>query len=360
MSRRAAAGLGVLVAGCLIAGLGPSTAGGQDGETPDPSATISRDIGQMLVGRMRGRRPSPSLLRRVRRGELGGVILFADNVRSVAQVRSVTADLQRSARAGGNPPVLVAMDQEGGLVRRLRHAPPTLSPAQMGRSRRPAQTAAAQGRRTAAALRRAGVTVNLAPVADVPTVRDSFLGSRAFGRSPELVARAACGFLAGLIEGRMAGALKHFPGLGAARSNTDLRPTTIRASASDLRAAYEPYERCASGPRRLVMVSSASYASLTGSVPAVLSTAIYDREVPRVGFRGPTISDDLEAGALRGQRDVAVRAARAGLDLQLWAQAERASGTAHRRLRDAVQSGRLSRGRVRQAAARVRAFKRGT
>lgn len=146
--------------------------------------------------------------------------------------------------------------------------------------------------------------------------------------------------------------LKHFPGLGAARANTDRRPVVIEGSLQDLRIDYEPYRQC--GDLAVVMVSNARYAALDGAGgPAVFSEVVYERELRGVtGFDGVTISDDLEAAALADESDVAVRALRAGLHLQLYARSEAASATAHGQLIDAVDDGRLGESRV-QAAARV-------
>jgi beta-N-acetylhexosaminidase len=328
--------------------------------SPGQTRTLRRDVGQMLMGRIQGVRPSGALLRRVRAGELGGVILFSDNVRSRPQVRRLVRRLQRAAAAGGNPPLLVAVDQEGGLVRRLPWAPPTLSAAAMGRARDPAGVARAQGAGTARELARDGINVDLAPVADVPSVPRSFLGSRAFGRSSSRVARAACAFAGGLTASRrVAATLKHFPGLGAAPANTDFAAVTITAPLERLRSGYRPYRRCAARPRRLVMVASAAYRRLTGDTPAVLSSVTYRRELRgRLRFRGVTISDDLQADALQGRRSVAFRAARAGLDVLLYARTESGSAAAFRRLVAAARRRALRRARIAQARRRVVALKR--
>src|SRR5207244_8059828 len=78
--------------------------------------TLAHLIGQELVVRMQGTTPSASLLARVRAGEVGGVILFGDNVVTPAQVTKLTATLQAAAKAGGRPPLLIATDQEGGTI----------------------------------------------------------------------------------------------------------------------------------------------------------------------------------------------------------------------------------------------------
>ena len=309
---------------------------------------LDEALGQTIVARYAGPSPPRSLLTRIRRGHVGGVILFADNVTGgPAGVRTAIRRLDGAARRGGRPKPLVMIDQEGGLVKRLP-GPPS----------RPASTMRspeAEGRATGRMLRRLGIDVDLAPVADVAH-RGTFLGSRAFGTTPDTVAQRACAFAKGLLAERVATALKHFPGLGYARVNTDDAPATIDASASALRRDLAPYRRCGTQPGTLVMLSSAVYPKLTGKAPAVLGAAAY-REMPRRGAWPVTISDALETPALSSQRTPARRAITAGLDLLLYANTEQASATAYRILLRDARAGRIPRERIDEAAKRVLGLK---
>ena len=130
------------------------------------------------------------------------------------------AALQSAARAGGNPPLVIATDQEGGPIRRIAGAPPVAAAAQIA----PA-SAQGQGLATAQALSARGINTDLAPVADV-LGPGGFLGSRSFGASPGRVAAAACGFARGLQAGGVNATFKHFPGLGKATKNTDVSAVT--------------------------------------------------------------------------------------------------------------------------------------
>jgi hypothetical protein len=108
----------------------------------------------------------------------------------------------------------------------------------------------------------------------------------------------------------------------------------------------------------LVMVSSASYPTLTGSAaPAVTSPLIFHREAARAGIKAVTISDDLQAAALRAQNRPALHAVRAGLDLLLYAQTETASEEAYAKLDADVQSGALSAARIENAGVAIRRLK---
>lgn len=114
---------------------------------------------------------------------------------------------------------------------------------------------------------------------------------------------SACAFASGLASQGVAYTLKHFPGLGLAASSTDDGPVSIDAPAAALRQDYLAYLTCASNPLAIVMVSSAIYPKLTGTLPAVMSPLTYQRELRLAAPTRTvlTISDDLQARALSGQ-----------------------------------------------------------
>src|SRR5262249_22525736 len=117
---------------------------------------LDRLVGQTVMTRVDGTTATPAFLARVRRGEVGGGIVLGDNFRSVAGLRSLIASLQTAAKAGGTPPLLIAIDQEGGIVKRLADGPPSLSPREMGS----AAVARSQGAATGSYLRRLGIDVD--------------------------------------------------------------------------------------------------------------------------------------------------------------------------------------------------------
>ena len=344
------------------AGGGParSVLGNEDtrrGSAPSRDrATATRDLGELIVARYAGLRPPPGLLRRIQERQVGGVILFGDNTAGgVSATQSAIAELQAAARRGGDLPLLIMTDQEGGDIRRLMSMPPFRAP----RAMNSAATAQAEGLATGRALRRVGVNVDLAPVADVERVSGSFLGARSFGSSAQAVEQRACAFARGLSQAGVAYTLKHFPGLGEATSSTDGSPVVVDSSSPSLRADYGAYRRCGHGALALVMISSASYPNLSGTVvPAVLSPEIYRVELPRAGVRAVTISDDLDTPAIDTLRSSALRAIDAGLNLLLYAQTEASSADAYAKLLEDLRVGTLSHSRLTQAAESVRALRR--
>jgi beta-N-acetylhexosaminidase len=342
--------LAVVAAGAAFAGGAPTSRPAR--------APLARLVGQTIMSAMAGTTPSPSLLARIRRGEVGGIILFGANVTSQAQARALASRLQRAAASGGNPPLLIATDQEGGFVRRFPGGPPFDSAATMGRRDSAAQVATI-GRRTGEYLRAAGVNVELAPVVDVPSSRTSFLGSRAFSGSARLVARLGQAFAIGVQHAGVAATAKHFPGLGTASANTDESTVVIDTSAGELTRRLAPFRAAIGAGVRLVMVSNASYPAFdpTG-LPASLSPPIVRGLLRgRLGFHGVVITDTLAAPGPRRYVDAPLRALKAGVDVLLLDD-EASSATAYEQLLVAARRGTLSRATLTQANARIATLKR--
>ncbi len=335
-------GIAAVAAAATVAAAGPSELAGQRTVVGLPGTTA----------------PAP-LLREVERGHVAGVILFSRNIGSRRQVRGLVRRLQ-AARPRGAPPLIVSIDQEGGLVKRLPGAP-SRSAAEIGRSGDP-RLARREGRATARNLRGVGVNVNLAPVLDVGRRGGSIRSlGRSYGGRPGRVARIGGAFAAGLRAGGVVAAGKHFPGLGAARGDQDQVVNTIRLSRARLREVDElPYRRL--GARLpMVMVGSAIYPALDPGRPALFSRRIATRELRQgAGFRGVSISDDLEVPSMRAYGSPQRRAracARAGVDVLRVAQSSAAGAAGRRAVARAIASGGLSRAASERSAARVNALR---
>ena len=312
-----------------------------------------RQIGQLLITRYVGSTPPPYLLRSLREGRAGGVILFADNVDSPAGLRRATAALQRAARGSA----LVAADQEGGQIRTLPWAPP--APGQAGQAT-PTE-AGAEAKRAAAALRFAGVNVTLAPVADVAAGPSSVVAARAYPGDGRGVAALVQAALRGYASGRVAATVKHFPGIGAATASTDDAPVTIDRPRSELeRSDLAPF-RAAAADAPLVMAGHALYPALdrrriASQSPAILGGLLRGA----LRFRGAVITDSMEAEAVLSRSTVevaAVRAVAAGADLLLLTGPGSYRPVLRRLEAEAANSPRF-RARVAEAAGRVLELKR--
>lgn len=330
-----------------------------DGAGPEPEVASTLPAqqlaGERIVAGLPGTSISPALRVAVREGRVAGVVLFAENFPTRAAGRRLIAQLQGIERPPKlRDPLLVMVDQEGGLVKRLGGAP-SASAHEMGA--RGAGFSTRQGRAAAANLREVGVNVDLAPVLDVGRPGGVIAETeRSFGATAARVEATAIPFAKGLQAGGVAATGKHFPGFGAATENTDFSVERIDLSKGELRAVDErPYAAFAAAGGKLVMLSTAIYPAFSDR-PAAFTRAIATGELRnRLGFEGVSITDALETPAVEdfgSTAKAAVAGARAGVDLLLFARlgpAERA----WRALVAKLRAGALDRAEFEDAAQRV-------
>jgi beta-N-acetylhexosaminidase len=344
---------------------------GTVGQAPAPTAaatvaapTLAQLIGQKLVVRMDGTTPSADLLGRIRRGEVGGVVLFGFNITTRTALIALTAELRAAAAAGHQPPLLIAVDQEGGSIKRIPWAPPTLSAPQMGKLR-DTSVARAQGASTGAALHALGIDVDFAPVADVPATNQSFMyrEGRTWSFSADWTAALSDAFASGLESKRVVPSMKHFPGLGFATRNTDAYVVTIGASRTALAPGLRPYRTAIRHDIPLIMLSNATYTAYDPVNAAGWSRAIGQTLLRQtMGFTGATITDSLDGTAhARGlsTRTLAVRASRAGTDMILLTGSEASSRAVYATLLADAKAGTISRTTLRTSYTRILALKAG-
>jgi beta-N-acetylhexosaminidase len=326
--------------------------------------TVAQLIGQKLVVRMDGLTPSASLLARIRRGEVGGVVLFGSNITTRTALIALTTKLRAAAAAGGQPPLLIAVDQEGGPIKRIPWAPPTMSAAQMGRNGL-ASTARSQGAATGAALHALGINVDFAPVADVPASTSSFMyvAGRTWSFSSTRTAVLSDAFASGLESKGVVPAMKHFPGIGFATRNTDLYMVAITASRAALAPGLLPYRTAIAHHIPLIMLSNATYSAYdthyaAGWSPAIATTLLRHT----LGFTGVTITDSLDGTAhSRGLTSalLADRATKAGTDMLLITGSEATSRAVYAALLASATNGSIPQATLRASYDRIRALKAG-
>ncbi len=353
------------------AGAGPAPTPARAAATPAATtdaasaAALSLDqaAGEHVIGSLPGTTLSAGLAARIRRGEVAGVILFTRNISSRAQLRGLTAQLQAERRRGPaalrDRPLLIMIDQEGGLVKRLSGAPVD-SPGELARIGS-ADRARREGLATARNLRDVGVNVDLAPVLDIgrPGSDVRKLG-RSWGSTPARVEQLAGAFADGLKAGGVLACAKHYPGIGGATVDEDLTLNRITLPLATLRSVDEaPFRFEAARGIPLVMVSTGVYPVLS-SEAAMFAPQIATTELRKtVGFKGTSVTDDLEVPALasRTPERKALDATTAGEDLLLFAQTDAAAIRGQAALVHAVTAGTLPRATIDAGTSRVLALR---
>ena len=310
--------------------------------------TLEQQVGQLIVLSFAGTTPPEYVREALRERRVAGVILFGGNITSPAQLRALTRVLRQQ---GGRP--IVAVDQEGGPVRRV----PWAGPAAAAPEQAAAGIVRAEADAAARALRAVGITMSLAPVADVPSGPSSALAARAFSSDPAVASEAMRAAVRGWRSGGVAATAKHFPGLGGAGANTDRAGVTIRRSRAALDAVdLPPFDAAIRAGVPLVMVGHARYPALDRSRIASQSSPIIEGLLrDELGFRGVVITDSMEARAslaTGGITRVSERAVLAGADLVLLT-GKGSYEPVYEHLLALARSSPTFRARVRESAARV-------
>lgn len=329
--------------------------------------------GAMLMVGFRGLQVSPSVLSAVKAGRLGGVILFdrdlkkagPRNIVSAQQVKSMTAALQ----AASPRLLLIAVDQEGGRVRRLKPENGffDLPSAEVmgGMEENEVRAFGLQAGREMAEL---GINADLAPVVDVRrTFRSPGLGElgRIFSPDARQVSKLALAFSEGLYQAGVLPALKHFPGLGSADrdSHHALPDITGHWNDSELLPYAEAFRRDWPG---MVLVAHIYHRGMDPRLPSSLSPSIVEGLLRgRLGWDGVVISDDLQMGAVakgRSLEEIVRLAIEAGNDILLFGNNLNYEPELHQHAFEAVmklvRSGIVKRERLERSWKRIEAMKR--
>ena len=295
--------------------------------------SLSVKIGQMLMIGFRGLSiaEAPQVAADIGERHIGGVVLFdydvpshtpSRNISSPEQLARLTLELQKTT----NIPLLIAIDQEGGKVNRLKPArgfPPSLSAAHLGELNNPDSTRAA-ARQCARTLKAMHISLNLAPVADLNVNPDNpVIGKigRSFSADPAVVTSNITLTCSAYREEGIIPALKHFPGHGSSTTDTHLDFTDITDSWSE--KELEPYRALiAAGYRDPIMTAHVFNSKLDPLYPATLSKAVLDSLLRgKLGFKGVIVSDDMQMKAIadRYGLETAIQLAiEAGVDILLF------------------------------------------
>ena len=292
---------------------------------------------------------------------IGGLILFGRNVESAPQVAALIKSLKAYARR----PLLLAVDQEGGPIARLRCPPFTALPAmrKLG-AKENSSLAYRTGRLLAFELRAVGFDCDYAPVLDVDTnAQNPIIGSRAFHQEAAVVARLGVALAQGLEDGGVASCGKHFPGHGDTDRDSHLELPRLAHGLQRLHAVeFQPFAAYARAGLASVMTAHILLAKLDARVPATMSRKLVSGILKeQLHFSGVVVSDDLEMRAISKHFSVpqaAVEGLKAGVDQFLVCHQLEVQRLAIEGVVKAIECGEVNAARFNDATARVDALMR--
>ncbi|HSR52192.1 MAG TPA: glycoside hydrolase family 3 N-terminal domain-containing protein [Acidobacteriota bacterium] len=367
-----------------MGGCGPSDPGDlpaspASSQTAPPTEQLNAWIGQMLMVGFRGTRleEDDPFLVQLRDLHLGGTVLFDYDVASQSRLRNIQdADqvrgLSRQLRAAAGRPLLIAIDQEGGRIARLkpRHGfPPTLSQQELAQLDEEERTRT-QARQVAGLLSELGINVNFAPVLDLNLhTENPIIGAlqRSYSADPEVVVRHARWTIEEFHKQGVLAAVKHFPGHGSSRQDSHLGLPDVTSHWSQ--EELTPFARLIEESLPdMVMTAHLFNARWDEERPATLSPKVIQGILrQRLGFQGVVVSDDLQMGAISqryGLEETLLKAVQAGVDILVLANNTpdgydpQIAAKAHAALRRLVDEGKLTPERLRLSAERIQRLHR--
>jgi beta-N-acetylhexosaminidase len=348
----------------FLAKLVPPPAGKERrGRSPVPKSVadlarrlpIERKVAQLFLVGFRGTDTSAEVFGRLRRLDLGGIVLAAPNYLDVTQLGTLAGQATAVARERRHVPPWVFASQEGGELNSFPDLPPSAAPADL----RSAREAAEQARGAGKTLRSLGVNGVLGPVLDVGgTETGSALGARIYSDDPEQVAAYANASVRAYRAEHVFSTAEHFPGLGATDQSTEDGPATVGLDLDELRQRdLIPFKTAVQAGVPGIMIGSALYPFSDFTVPASLSRQVASGLLRHdMRFRGVAMTDDLADPAittLHSIPDAAVQALRAGVDMLYISGGAGEQQAAYVAVLRAVKRGRIPRRRLNEAVGRI-------
>jgi beta-N-acetylhexosaminidase len=330
---------------------------------------LEQQIGQFLFIGLPGTELDSETRALIEEVQPGGVIIFGRNVAGPEQLRSLLDGVRELIKT----PPLFGIDQEGGLVDRLRRIFTPMPSARTIRQHGDLAAARALGRITGEVLRMLGFNLNFAPVMSIMTEDRDLLSnglySRSFGRSPGEVLGYTTVYMRGLQGTGMVGCLKHFPGIGAGEVDSHEEMPVVQLShddliAQDLAPYIELFQR-RDDRIRCVMVSHGGFPNIdireeiTGGLlePASLNYNIVTKLLrEELGYKHLVVTDDLEMGAIARHCDIedaSVRAMKAGEDMLLICASPDKIRRGYQGLLAAAKDGQISQTRIKESLDRI-------
>lgn len=261
------------------------------------SMTSEQLAGQRLMVGFNGTELDPNLKFMIGDLKVGGIILFSRNIESPDQIRALCESVQAHARLCRQPPLFIAIDQEGGEVARLK---PPFTQFPGNPQMKSVDDAAHFARVTARELSAVGINMNMAPVLDVAKRGlKGIMKGRVFGDDPLWVSCMGAEVITQLQERKVMAVAKHFPGIGKTTLDSHLERPELDADIMELKKDLIPFDTAIKSRVAGIMLSHIMYQQIDDVWPASLSVGIARNLLrDQMGYRGVVMTDDLDMGAI--------------------------------------------------------------
>ncbi len=328
--------------------------------------TLEKKVAQLFMVSFFGTHLTEAEALFLREVQPGAVALFGRNAESPIQVTALTNSIQQQSGVGGGLPLLIAVDQEGGLIQHLQAGFTRFPAPMLWTATQDSDLAYDVGAAMARELRAVGVNMNLAPVADLQTnPHNPIIKRRSFGNIPEMVAPILTNFIRGMQENGVVATVKHFPGHGDTATDSHLQLPIVDHDQDRLNALeLQPFMAAVAAGVEVAMVSHIWFPALDAEpLPASLSQRVVAgllRE--ELGYDGIIMTDALDMDAVDtsyGASEASIRAILAGNDL-IAIGAHVGTDRIRAAIADVVQAvrdGRISEGQVDLSVSRLLATK---
>lgn len=330
--------------------------------------TLEEKIGQMFIVHLEQldksegsyyefRKFTDNMSETLEKYPVGGIILFARNIESTNQTKTLIEDAQQNTKV----PLFISVDEEGGSVARIGNnnnmyttSFPTME--EVG-AMDDEEYAYNMGVTIGKEIKELGFNLDFAPVADVKTNEyNTEIGDRAFGSDATLVSRMVKQVVTGLQEQNISATLKHFPGHGSVSGDSHTSPVNTDTDLLGLRSTeFKPFKAGIDAGADFVMVSHISISKVTeNTVPATMSKLVVQNMLRQeLDFSGIIITDAMDMGAITEKYkpgDAAVKAVKAGVDIVLMTPDLE---TAYQAVYDAVKSGEITEEQITESVQRI-------
>ncbi len=325
--------------------------------------TLDEKIGQLIMFGFDALELNDHAIRLIKEYKAGNVLLFARNIKTPKQLFQLNQNLQKLAMETLHIPLLISIDQEGGMVTRIKNGATYFPGAMTISATHHIQNAYESGKRMGKELKALGINMNFAPVLDVNNnPYNPIIGTRSFGDQPDLVSQYGTEVIRGLQESVIATA-KHFPGHGDTKVDSHVDLPTIEKSLSDLEA-FEliPFQAAIDGGVKAIMSAHITFPRLTEEgLPTTLSYKCLTEVLRKqLGFKGLIVTDCLQMKAIQTYYTTKIgslMAISAGANLIMISHSENLQVEAIEYIKEKVLSGELDISIINDRVAKVLEYK---